>query len=229
MLRLTASHPSRGHNLVFVCTIKVLSLCGCPLRQDVCWATYEIAPAIYILSRGWVTIDGVWIGDSIYWPFIHLRLVTTLYRSLTHIDQCPQSIRVSTGHFLATDFSTGTIIISLNYILQISHIESSLQGRTFNWALLQLTRGHFTSTSLSSLHRLTINWLSQNQNQNYVTTDGQSASLSWCQAPIWDLRPDFFCLTVAGLLTWGALCDERTGLSFTMYEPVGCNISARTT
>jgi hypothetical protein len=25
-----------------------------------------------------------------------------------------------------------------------------------------------------------------------VTTDGQSASLSWCQVPIWDLRPDFF-------------------------------------
>jgi hypothetical protein len=27
------------------------------------------------------------------------------------------------------------------------------------------------------------------QSQSYVTTDGQSASLSWCQAPIWDLRP----------------------------------------
>jgi hypothetical protein len=22
----------------------------------------------YILSRVWVTTDGVWIGDSIYWP-----------------------------------------------------------------------------------------------------------------------------------------------------------------
>jgi hypothetical protein len=28
---------------------------------------------------------------------------------------------------------------------------------------------------------------SQSQNQSYVTTDGQSASLSWCQAPIWGL------------------------------------------
>jgi hypothetical protein len=51
--------------------------------------------------------------------------------------------------------------------------------------------------------------------QSYVTTDGQSASLCWNEAPIWGLRPDFYyCLTFAGLLMWGALSDERTGLSF---------------
>jgi hypothetical protein len=51
--------------------------------------------------------------------------------------------------------------------------------------------------------------------KSYVTTDGQPASLSWNKAPIWGLRPDlYYCLTVAGLLTWGALSDERTGLSF---------------
>jgi hypothetical protein len=51
--------------------------------------------------------------------------------------------------------------------------------------------------------------------QSYtITTDGQSASLSWNKAPIWGLRPDFYyCQTVAGLM-WGALSDERTGLSF---------------
>jgi hypothetical protein len=55
------------------------------------------------------------------------------------------------------------------------------------------------------------------QSQNYITTDGQSASLSWCQAPIWGLRPDFYyCQTVAGLLMWGAFSDERTGLPFTI-------------
>jgi hypothetical protein len=55
------------------------------------------------------------------------------------------------------------------------------------------------------------------QSQSYVTTDGQSASLSWCQAPIWGLRPDFYyCQTVAVLLVWGALSDERTGLPFTI-------------
>jgi hypothetical protein len=55
------------------------------------------------------------------------------------------------------------------------------------------------------------------QSQSYITTDGQSASLSWNKAPIWGLRPDFFyCQTVAGLLMWGAVSDERTGLSFTI-------------
>jgi hypothetical protein len=48
-------------------------------------------------------------------------------------------------------------------------------------------------------------------------TDGQSASLSWSKAPIWHLRPDFYyCQTVAGLSTWSAPSDERTGLSFTI-------------
>jgi hypothetical protein len=51
--------------------------------------------------------------------------------------------------------------------------------------------------------------------ESYVTTDGQPASLSWNKGPIWGLRPDLdYCLTVAGLLVWGALSDERNGLSF---------------
>jgi hypothetical protein len=51
----------------------------------------------------------------------------------------------------------------------------------------------------------------------YIMPDGQSANLSWNKAPIWGLRPDFYyCQTVACLLMWGALSDERTGLSFTI-------------
>jgi hypothetical protein len=39
------------------------------------------------------------------------------------------------------------------------------------------------------------------QSQSYVTTDGQSASLSWNKAPIWGLRPDlYYCQIVEGLL-----------------------------
>jgi hypothetical protein len=60
----------------------------------------------------------------------------------------------------------------------------------------------------------------ESESESYITTDGQSASLSWNKAPIWGLRPDFYyCQTVAGLLMWGALSDERTDLSFTI--PVG--------
>jgi hypothetical protein len=48
-------------------------------------------------------------------------------------------------------------------------------------------------------------------------TDGQSSSLSCFQAPIWGPRPDFdYCQTVADLLMWGALSDERVGLLFTV-------------
>jgi hypothetical protein len=74
--------------------------------------------------------------------------------------------------------------------------------------------------------RLQYDWLSMTtsrlrllscSSQSHVTTDGQSASLSWCQAPICGLRPDFyFCQTFPGLFTWGALSDERMGLSFTI-------------
>jgi hypothetical protein len=51
------------------------------------------------------------------------------------------------------------------------------------------------------------------QSQNYVPTDGQSASLSWCQVPIWDPRPDFcyarqlrVCRCGAPSMTRGRVC-----------------------
>jgi hypothetical protein len=53
--------------------------------------------------------------------------------------------------------------------------------------------------------------------QSYVSTDGQSASVSWCQANIWGPRPDFcYYHTVSNLLMWGVLPDEKKGLSFTI-------------
>jgi hypothetical protein len=59
--------------------------------------------------------------------------------------------------------------------------------------------------------------LNSSESESYVTTDGQSASLFWNKASIWGLRPDFYyCQTVAVLLMWGALSEERTGLSFTV-------------
>jgi hypothetical protein len=58
---------------------------------------------------------------------------------------------------------------------------------------------------------------SRSESESYVTTYGWSASVSWCQAPIWGLQPDFwYCQTVAGMLMWGALFDERTGKPFTI-------------
>jgi hypothetical protein len=85
---------------------------------------------------------------------------------------------------------------------QGSHFIASYESKSYGGGIR--TRFHTGLTTLSEF-------------ESYVTTDGQSASLSWNKAPIWCLRPDFYyCQTVAGLLTWVALSYERTGLSFTI-------------
>jgi hypothetical protein len=53
------------------------------------------------------------------------------------------------------------------------------------------------------------------ESESKLCYDRQSVGQSWNKSPIWGLRPDlYYCRTVAGLLMWGALSDERTGLSF---------------
>jgi hypothetical protein len=43
--------------------------------------------------------------------------------------------------------------------------------------------------------------------ESYIMNDGQSTSLSWNKAPIWDLRLDFYyCQTIAGLMRGGVCC-----------------------
>jgi hypothetical protein len=86
--------------------------------------------------------------------------------------------------------------------------------------LLWLTWFWFTNHSL--LLRMTYESLRANDEwrinpfwMSYVTTNGQSASLSRNKAPIWGLRPDFYYFpTVKGLLMWGAVSDEKTDPSF---------------
>jgi hypothetical protein len=66
------------------------------------------------------------------------------------------------------------------------------------------------------------------QSQSYVKPNSQSASLSWCQAPIRGPRPNcYYCQTVAGLLMC-SFCDKETSLSlplpaqsFTGPSPAG--------
>jgi hypothetical protein len=89
-----------------------------------------------------------------------------------------------------------------------------------NCPWLQLPPSHFSQLQLS-----TDSTNHSSQSQSYVMTNGQSVSLSWCQAPIWDLRPNFFfCLRVVGSLIWGAFSYGRTGLSLycRMYNIVTC-------
>jgi hypothetical protein len=70
---------------------------------------------------------------------------------------------------------------------------------------------------------------SESESESYVTTDSQLASLSWNKAPIWGLWPDInYSFTITVLLLWGALSDERTGLSFVYATgPRQCSPSVR--
>jgi hypothetical protein len=80
--------------------------------------------------------------------------------------------------------------------------------------------------------RADIFFAAESESESYVTTDGQSASLSWYKAPIRGLRPDFYFRTEYGirlivtfLIPWGALSDERTGLSFACAAgPCQCSL-----
>jgi hypothetical protein len=71
----------------------------------------------------------------------------------------------------------------------------------------------------SSYSLAVCDWLSQ----SHIATDGQSVPKSWCQAPSGTHGQiiSYYYLTVTVLFLWGALSDERTGLSF-VYA-VGCS------
>jgi hypothetical protein len=44
-----------------------------------------------------------------------------------------------------------------------------------------------------------------NESESYITTDSQSASLSWNKTPIWSLRPDIYLsLTITALFLWAS-------------------------
>jgi hypothetical protein len=57
--------------------------------------------------------------------------------------------------------------------------------------------------------------VSQSQGQSHIATDGQSISKSWCRAPSWAHDQIFVTFwELRSCFLWGALSDERTGLSF---------------
>jgi hypothetical protein len=77
---------------------------------------------------------------------------------------------------------------------------------------------HLSSVRLWSGLRSGLLWSDLfSESESYITTDDQSASLSYNKAPIRGLRPDFYYYqAIACLLVCGALSDERTGLSLTI-------------
>jgi hypothetical protein len=136
-------------------------------------------------------------------------------------------------------FIDTAITITLNYN-QLYHltINNCLGPAPFHTGLrvvsllLWLTWFWFTTRSLllhewiRRTNHLRMNTLSQSQ--SYITTDGQSASLSCNKAPIWGLRPNlYYCMTVAGLLIWalsltgGWVCRLQLLLAFASAVTLG--------
>jgi hypothetical protein len=117
--------------------------------------------------------------------------------------------------------------ISFRQLLIYYFVASSLtRGRVCN-LLLQFLLGLARAVTLrSQSHRTHGHMLlphlrlpklgqsqSQSQSQSHIATDGQSVSMSWCQAQILDIWPEFpppskllFCLFGAPSLTRGRVC-----------------------
>jgi hypothetical protein len=106
----------------------------------------------------------------------------------------PYTLNCSALHYSALIHATKILLISLYYCtlkslnhMLILHRKTSSSTTNFWSTMTQF------SNSISSLV-----WI-QSQSQIYVMIDGQSVSLSWNKAPIWDLRPDlYYCLTFTG-------------------------------
>jgi hypothetical protein len=102
--------------------------------------------------------------------------------------------------------------------ITVQSFTTLLLARNLNW----LTLNYWTLSSLTNgWSRIKV------KVKIFFTTDGQLVSLSWCQAPIWGLRPHFYYRqAIADLLIWGAVSDERTGLPFTVSDgPRQCSHS----
>jgi hypothetical protein len=102
-----------------------------------------VSPAVYHVF-GVVTVDGVWIGEWILATCIHhSKLHFTSHR---HTDWCPQSITVSTSHFLATASIEGDSSASRTQVLLSQPPEQNSCQLTTQPSGCQ-AGGHFTPTS----------------------------------------------------------------------------------
>jgi hypothetical protein len=141
-----------------------------------------------------IQIIEIWVAWDARSQKTHSYAVTFLLECDSSVD----SIRYRTEKDPVLYLTQGAQILRLS-------VHSPALVRTY----LKIGRNCFIPHQPQSLIRT--------KSESYVTTDGQPASLSWNKAHFWGLRPDlYYCLTVAGLLIWGALSDERTGLSFSI-------------
>jgi hypothetical protein len=79
------------------------------------------------------------------------------------------------------------------YILS-KHLKSAVRGNVFVWSHNEFCN-EAENPAVGIRHADHVAPLSKVK-VSYIMTYGQSASLSLCQAPIWDPRPIFSCLSL---------------------------------
>jgi hypothetical protein len=89
---------------------------------------------------------------------------------------------------------------------------SDTLSSSFDWTL----HGNYSDFQLNSQSSR----VESSRVESYVTTYNMPVVFSWNKAPVWGLRPDiYYCWTVVGLLMWGALPDEGTGVFYNCCWP----------
>jgi hypothetical protein len=97
--------------------------------------------------------------------------------TMIYIPSCDGVTTLYTVHYYRHTSAHSYVFIAVAWLASSNCGRSSASGLTSSQA-----GGHFTPASYSCNCR--IKNLPQSQGQSYITTDGQSASLSWCQTPI---------------------------------------------
>jgi hypothetical protein len=103
----------------------------------------------------------------------------------------------------------------LQYIQVCQYMLCKADHAYLTYLMLQRQLSHLNGRKLTTDKFMPVIFsVSRNQIRSHVTTDGQSAPLTWNKAHIWGLRSDLcYCQTVCRLPDVGTLSDERTGPS----------------
>jgi hypothetical protein len=127
---------------------------------------------------------------------------------------------VTTDWLLQTDWQDDAPRRSTNSCKTVTNVWGSTR-RHADW----LTVSHNVTLTLTSSRKSNE---AKKQSKGYDRRSvGQSASLSWCQAPFLGQWPSFYyCHIAAGLLIWAALADEWT-IAVGLGQRSDCQVRVR--